>query len=40
MAFVALVVAGIAYFPLQTIAACAVLFVLSGGYYFVVVVRR
>ena len=37
---VALVLLGIVYFPLQTIAVCAVVFVLSGGYYFVVIVRR
>ncbi len=40
LASVALVLLGIVYFPLQTLAACAVIFVLSGGYYFVVVVRR
>jgi anti-sigma-K factor RskA len=39
VAAVALVLLGIAVYPLQTIAACAVLFVLSGCYY-IVVVRR
>ena len=39
-ASVAAIVIGIVYFPLQTIATCAVVFVLSGGYYLVVVVRR
>ena len=34
------VLLGIIYFPLQTIAACAVVFVFSGGYYWIVVVRR
>ena len=40
VASVAAIIVGIVYFPLQTVAACAVIFVLSGGYYFVVVVRR
>jgi hypothetical protein len=40
VASVAAVIVGIVYFPLQTIATCAVLAVLSGGYYFVVIVRR
>jgi hypothetical protein len=40
LASVAAIVLGIVYYPLQTIATCAVVFVLSGGYYFVVIVRR
>ena len=40
LASVAAIVLGIVYYPLQTIATCAVVFVLSGGYYVVVVVRR
>jgi len=39
VASVAAVIVGIVYFPLQTIATCAVLAVLSGGYW-VVIVRR
>jgi RNA polymerase subunit RPABC4/transcription elongation factor Spt4 len=39
-AILALVIVGIANFPLQTIAACAVLSLLSGFCYFVVINRR
>jgi hypothetical protein len=40
LAVAVLVLLAVAQFPLQVIAACAVLFLLGGGAYFVVIVRR